>query len=77
MNQSAQDKLFEDLDTFQVELNSELVEDNKCESVIIIEPPVTFEDMTVQNSLTVDDFNQEEKGVTGSEYKKIISSFST
>ncbi|CAP32757.2 Protein CBR-TWK-16 [Caenorhabditis briggsae] len=61
MNQSAQEKLFDDLDTFHVELNTELVEDNKCESVIIIEPPATFEDMTVQSSLNVEDYEKEEK----------------
>lgn len=62
MNQSAQEKLFNDLDTFQIEINTELVEDHKCESVIIIEPPATFEDMTIQHSLCVEDYEREEKG---------------
>uniref|UniRef100_A0A8R1HRH0 Uncharacterized protein n=1 Tax=Caenorhabditis japonica TaxID=281687 RepID=A0A8R1HRH0_CAEJA len=63
MTQSAQEKLFDDLDAFQVELNTELVEDTKCESVIIIEPPTTFEhdELTIQNCSNFDDLDKEEK----------------
>ncbi|CAI5454178.1 unnamed protein product [Caenorhabditis angaria] len=50
--QSAQEKMFEKIDDFRVELNSREVEAPKCESVIIIEPPTTFEDETVQNCFT-------------------------
>ncbi|CAB3399645.1 unnamed protein product [Caenorhabditis bovis] len=47
--QSAQDKMFDDSDIQEIEVNPADVEEITCEGVVIIEPPMTYEDVIVKN----------------------------